>query len=122
MVQIFTYGTLKKGRYNHYLVERSPYLGIGLTLAEYDLISLGTFPAVVANGVYRIKGEVYDVDDQTLSRLDQLEGNGFFYQRRLVEVDVETAKLTVWMYLLLRGIIGYDDQIKATSQIKEWIG
>ena len=71
---IFAYGTLKKGYHNHYLLENSEYLGEHVTEEQYTMYSAGGFPIVEREGSNSIPGEVYRVDDTTLSRLNRLEG------------------------------------------------
>lgn len=95
---VFVYGSLKKGFHNHKVLKDSTFIGIGTTKEKYDMISYNSFPAVISNGEYHIKGEIYYVDDETLKDLDRLEGNGTFYKRKIID----TEKLRdVWCYFLL---------------------
>ena len=106
--KMFVYGSLRKGFGNHYLLERSNYLGEALTDAAFTMLHLGGYPGVVRAGSTQILGEVYEVDDKTLSRLDRLEGHPSFYRRTPIRVtegsnadrwqDVETYLLpTDWL-------------------------
>jgi gamma-glutamylcyclotransferase (GGCT)/AIG2-like uncharacterized protein YtfP len=67
--------------------------------------SLGYFPGMIDGGDTAILCEVYDVDDRTFDRLDALESNGRFYQRRrLPLVGHDSDRDTVaWVYILLPG-------------------
>lgn len=105
---VFVYGSLKSGFGNHVLFQQSPtssYLGQGTTAqSAYDMFSFGAFPACVKNhtdAAHKISGEVYSVDAHTFQKLDRLEGNGRFYLREQVEVEVDGNIQQAWMYLLL---------------------
>ena len=61
------------------------------------MISLGWFPGVCVVGNDQIQGEVYHIDDETLARLDHLEGHPSFYERKLVWLHDGTS---AWCYIL----------------------
>jgi gamma-glutamylaminecyclotransferase len=77
---IFVYGSLLSGLQNHRLLAGAPLVE-AFTEAAFSLFDLGPFPAMVDGGASVIRGEVYTVDDETLSRLDRLEGHPRFYRR-----------------------------------------
>jgi gamma-glutamylcyclotransferase (GGCT)/AIG2-like uncharacterized protein YtfP len=90
MHKVFVYGTLKHGFYNHspYLLgkkyKKAKALGVNLHAGPY-------FPyAIKGSGV--AFGEVYEVDDATLDKLDRLEGVPNHYQRDEVFVFTEDFK------------------------------
>jgi len=66
------YGTLKKGMSNHGALSSSRYIGReSLTcIALYDL---GLYPAAVVERSEGICVEVYDISQQTLVELDEIE-------------------------------------------------
>jgi gamma-glutamylaminecyclotransferase len=78
---IFTYGTLMRGEVNHRLLATARFVAEAHTEPCFELFDLGHFPAMSAGGETVVRGEVYAVDDQTLVRLDRLEGHPEFYQR-----------------------------------------
>ena len=82
---VFVYGTLKKGFGNHRLLEKSHCLGEAY-LPRTKMVNLGAYPAVIAGGKKEVMGEVYQVDEETLARLDRLEGHPSFYERQQVRV------------------------------------
>ena len=112
---IFVYGTLKSGFGNNVLLDNSEYICKAITVdADYDMISLGGFPGLV-NGENHVFGEVYNVSDDVLGRVDVLEGNGSFYQRKKVMV-MSTSQPAgksyyVWTYVLVNQErdSGYDN-------------
>ena len=91
MTKIFVYGTLMKGESNHSMLSGADYLGNYRTQNKWGLISLGAFPALVPHSV-AVEGELYEVDDDTLSKLDRLEGvEHGMYQRRTINIyDMNT--------------------------------
>ncbi|MEK9208540.1 MAG: gamma-glutamylcyclotransferase family protein [Patescibacteria group bacterium] len=69
---LFVYGTLMKGMRNHVYLEKAKFLEAAETNSEYELMYNGSIPAARA-GNEPIKGELYEVDDETLASLDVLE-------------------------------------------------
>lgn len=84
---VFVYGTLLSGESNHRLLSRSAPAGAARTAARYELADLGGYPAMIAGGATAVCGELWEVDDDTLSRLDELEGHPGFYERQMVQLD-----------------------------------
>jgi gamma-glutamylaminecyclotransferase len=78
---IFTYGTLMRDEINHGLLATARFVAEAHTEPCFELFDLGHFPAMSMGGQTVVRGEVYAVDDQTLVRLDRLEGHPEFYQR-----------------------------------------
>lgn len=94
--KIFVYGTLKRGYSNHGRLSTATFLGKAYTKFKWAMINnwSGTFPYLLqmhTNGDH-IKGEVFLVDDATLTSLDQLEGNPTHYKRIDMEVHYNDAK------------------------------
>ena len=94
---VFVYGTLRKGFRNHYLLSSSKFIGYGMTKDKYSLYADG-IPYVVKIPNTQIKGEVYEVDKNTLDVLDDLEGHPDFYRRELVDVIVNRKTIQAWIY------------------------
>lgn len=77
--RLFVYGTLKKGFPNHDLyMDSAEKLGNYQTLESYPLVLIGDrrVPCMIdAPGEGQpIEGELYEVDDDCLKRIDALEG------------------------------------------------
>lgn len=96
MNRVFVYGSLMKGFGNHGLVEGSEFIGPAKTHPEFTMISYGFFPACLTEGDTAISGEVYDVTDGVLARLDRLEGHPTWYRR----IRCNTDKGEAWMYTM----------------------
>ncbi len=101
MHNVFVYGTLRIGEPNHHVLEDSKYIGKTITPeGMFILRDLGPFPAAeVVEMVWTppIVGEVYEVDDRVLKRLDVLEGvDSGFYRRILVGTPLGEC----WIYVM----------------------
>ncbi|MGI1659729.1 MAG: gamma-glutamylcyclotransferase family protein [Desulfitobacterium sp.] len=76
---VFVYATLLRGNSNHaHYLEESRYLGEAV-LQGYSLYNLGYYPGVKPCETDKVKGELYQVDKETLLRLNHLEGEGHLY-------------------------------------------
>lgn len=70
-MKVFVYGTLLKGENLNSFLNDSPFIGYGFT--QGVLFDLGYYPGI-KEGHDHFYGELYEVNDQTLHQLDQLEG------------------------------------------------
>jgi gamma-glutamylcyclotransferase (GGCT)/AIG2-like uncharacterized protein YtfP len=115
MIRIFVYGSLMKNCYNHdYYLQGQKYLGQAI-LFGYALYNLGSFPGIIPDQEGKVRGEVYEIDDSTLARLDILEGNGSLYIRQTAQVWIKEeavhAKVYVW-----KGEVRPEDKIELCAQ------
>lgn len=97
---VFVYGSLKAGYHNHHVLANSAFLGTGTTLPAFQMISFGSFPALI-QGDKAYEGEIYQVDNKTFQELDWLEGYPDFYNRH--EESIEQANgemIKCWVYTL----------------------
>lgn len=98
--RVFVYGTLLAGEVNHHVLGDAACLAEMATLPHFALMNLGAYPALVdaaeGQGV-PVHGEVYAVDDETLARLDALEGYPNIYDRRMVTLADNSEALTYVM-------------------------
>lgn len=100
MFRVFVYGSLMTGFGNNRLLEDSRLISPAETLPNYEMVSFGAFPGVIPGGSTRIIGELWEVDVDTLERLDDLESNGRFYTREIRNLAGPLG--TAWIYLLPR--------------------
>mgnify|MGYP000844837751 CR=1 FL=1 len=99
--KVFVYGSLKSGGEVRGLnqFEGATIVGKATTLyPDYNMIDLGSFPGVTKNGEKHIQGEVWQVDQDTQDKLDEIEGYPHFYNREVTQ----TSKGKAWMYYLER--------------------
>lgn len=95
---IFVYGTLKRGRHNNSVLGPSKFLGVYLTERRFTMYDGRGFPYIVPEGANVVVGELYEVDDATLERLDWLEGVKHDHYKR-IETQVSTDSDMVWAYI-----------------------
>lgn len=84
VVRVFVYGSLLSGESNHRQMAGARLVGEAVTEARFTLVDLGPYPALVAGGETAIVGEVYEVDEVLLARLDRFEGHPHLYQRTTI--------------------------------------
>ena len=105
MTNVFVYGTLRKGRGNYGLLERSIFVGSAVTVRKYAMYVSGIPYVTELERETTIVGEVYEVDEFTLDRLDQLEGHPDFYERRKIKVFLEDGrKIKAFLYFCDRVV------------------
>lgn len=83
---LFAYGSLKRGKSNHYILENSEYLGKVFTDKNYTMFIVGLPYMVKRKNGGGVEGELYRVDKDTLRILDVLEGHPDFYYRETIQV------------------------------------
>lgn len=99
--RVFVYGTLLEGLHNHHLLEGSRKVGAGWSVEKMVMRHKGVPFVSRQEAVCVIRGEVYEVNAQTLRRLDKLEGHPTWYRREEIEVEVEGGPGgRAWVYLL----------------------
>ena len=90
-MRLFVYGTLRQGGTNHHLVSGSPYLGPATTTESYVIATQTSrsFPYIFKHPeLYAIpvQGEMYEINQETVRRLDMLEGHPDHYRRQQILV------------------------------------
>jgi len=95
MIRVFVYGSLLTGLSNHRVLAGAKLIEAGEKDIHCKMVSLGAYPALIQTSLENsITGELYEVDEEGLQRLDYLEGHPNFYKR--IQVD------GVWVYFLNR--------------------
>lgn len=97
---VFVYGTLKEGHGNNHVIqsENTVKKGAAVTEEKYTMYRSGIPYVDKTKETSIISGEVYEIDQMTLARVDRLEGyrpnnhEGSWYKReaipvRLVDTD-----------------------------------
>ncbi len=86
---VFVYGTLKRGFYNHILLENSEFIGDVVTKNKYPMVNVEEhFPYLINDiGIgHNIIGELFKINDETFTKLDILEGYPDLYTRETIKV------------------------------------
>jgi gamma-glutamylcyclotransferase (GGCT)/AIG2-like uncharacterized protein YtfP len=110
-VHLFVYGTLKRGDFRHHLLVGQEFVGLARTLPRYLLFNVGKYPAMVHSGDGRtIEGELWNVDDACVQRLDREEGcETNLYQRERIELAPPHEAIVAAGYLYQRSVQGLPD-------------
>lgn len=114
---VFVYGTLRRSHGNHQLLESAHYYGVGTTLHNYSMYITGGYPYVAGTEArYPIVGELYGIDDETLEKLDKMEGHPHYYTRKKIPVTIDGKQYDAWMYVRIpHGVLmptgDYNDAI-----------
>lgn len=99
---VFVYGSLMQGFGNAGRLKNSKFIGRGMASGKFRMASLGSFPAAFRDvDGEPMKGELYEVDEETLASLDCLEGNGRFYEREFLDVTVNGWTYSALVYLVI---------------------
>ena len=96
---VFVYGSLRRGNAGAMSVRfyDATYVGDGQVCGR--LYDLGAYPGLLLDESGAVvTGEVYEVTDETLSKLDQFELTSD-YERREVEVEQGTVLKQCWIYV-----------------------
>lgn len=116
MIKVFVYGTLMRGNSNNsFYLKDSSFVGKGI-IKGYALYDLGSYPGIIPLENEYTKGEVFEVDDNMIPRLDQLEGEGYLYKRNLVKVQIDNEVLEeVYVYIWM-GSTDINRKVKVENQ------
>lgn len=86
---VFVYGTLKAGYGNNRLLQTSKLVG-NARITGHELFHSG-FPVMRASDKATdvVEGEIWDIgeDARVLESLDRLEGEGYLYDRAVLETE-----------------------------------
>lgn len=111
MHKVFVYGTLKRGFPNHHYMTTSKLIGVYRTVARYPLVVGGRYfsPSLLPEpgAGKRILGELWEVDDATLAKLDELETVQLptGYRREMAKIEPEAGgpATEAWTYFRERS-------------------
>ena len=88
-ISVFVYGTLMQGLGNHRLLAQHDPTMQPAKLDGYGLYQVASFPGIVPEESAAVRGEFYEISQDTLAALDHLEGEGSLYLREEVTVTLE---------------------------------
>ncbi len=84
---VFVYGNSMSGEPDHQLMTGARFVAEGKTKAEYDLVDLGGFPAMVHGGATCVNGEVYALTAGGVRYMDEVEDHPEYFRRTNVELE-----------------------------------
>jgi len=84
--RIFVYGTCLPGEREHSLLEGAEFIGPALSAPIYQLVDLGMYAALIADGKVAVHGEIYALTLEQRRRLDVARQVPFLFQRTPVKL------------------------------------
>src|SRR6267143_82706 len=123
---VFVYGTLRRGgaRAMSTLFPNSKF--IADAKVSGSLYDLGAYPGLLINESNSlVTGEVYEVDDEILNQLDDIEASSY-YRRTQVEISLGANRKASWIYepnpdaYSLRTLIRSGDWIEYAKTKTDW--
>ncbi len=96
---LFVYGKLRRGGGLSMSMNFPDARFIGDARVAGALYDLGHYPGLLLNeSNATVIGEVYEVDDETLSELDEIEGSSEYW-RRPIDVTLGGEQEKCWIYV-----------------------
>lgn len=109
---LFVYGTLLRGERNDHYLASARFMGEAATEPGFGLYDFGPYPGLSEPGRHAVAGELYEIDEDTLARVDELEEHPDYYQRREVTLSCGTRAIT---YVLPRRFVEEEGGVLLTS-------
>jgi gamma-glutamylcyclotransferase (GGCT)/AIG2-like uncharacterized protein YtfP len=95
--RLFIYGTLLSGERDHGLMASAELLGPALTDAQFQLVDLGMYAALVPDGKIAVHGELYAASLATRREIDVARQVPILFQRVTVRLADGTQAETYAM-------------------------
>ena len=98
---LFVYGTLKSDGSTN-LLSASDFISNVTTDDKFALYPNMShfYPCLVKHPLLHIQGELYNVDDKTLAKLDKYEGTPTLFKRSIIDVTDGTTTYQAFTYIL----------------------
>jgi gamma-glutamylcyclotransferase (GGCT)/AIG2-like uncharacterized protein YtfP len=90
--KVFVYGTLRENEFNHHLLYGAVCLAKQCWTNGILFDTELGYPAMITNNVKRVYGELYEVNETQLKKLDRLEG----YEAKGIENEYERIIQTIF--------------------------
>ena len=111
-IDLFVYGTLRKGLRLHHHLRGAVYTHDARTRGR--LYDIGTYPGLlIDSSADWVTGEVFEVDEQLVSLLDQVEGykpdssvHSEYLRREISVYNFHHKELKVTTYIYNRPVLG----------------
>lgn len=106
---LFVYGSLRQGLQNHHILHSARYICECKTIDTYIMIATKSksFPYILHDKHMpekytptHITGELYEISDETLQKLDILEDHPYTYTRQLINISTGTDIIQAHAYIL----------------------
>lgn len=123
---VFVYGTLRSGSVRAMSIRFPNAKFIAAAKVSGRLYDLSPYPGLMlSESNSSVIGEVYEVDEETLSELDEFEASSDYW-RKQVEISVNGDSRTGWTYAptpescFLRTLITSGDWIEYARTKTDW--
>lgn len=105
MTRVFVYGRLTTGGFYHqHYLHGQTLLGTGM-IDDYKSYIIGGLQGIVPKDGFQVQGEVYEVNQQTLGKLDHLHNIGTAFNRSILDIKMENGeKLPAEVYILIGNV------------------
>ena len=111
---VFVYGTLRRGDALAMSIRFPNSKFIADAKVSGSLYDLGAYPGLLLDKTNSsVVGEVYEVDDEILNQLDEIEASSD-YVRKQVEISLDTQR-SCWLYVPERNPESYPGHTLITS-------
>lgn len=95
-MNVFVYGTLMSGLYNHKHMSGSTFIGCARTVKKYGMHVMVSIPFLHDDEeLYHIQGELYTVTPTHMKYLDRIES---WYKRKIIQVIVDNKTFICFAY------------------------
>jgi gamma-glutamylcyclotransferase (GGCT)/AIG2-like uncharacterized protein YtfP len=125
---VFVYGSLRRGSAGAMSTRFPGSKFIADATVSGSLYDLGAYPGLLLNeSSSSVVGQVYEVDDELLKRLDDFEASSN-YRRRQVEISLGNERRLCWTYepdpefYSLHTLITSGDWIEYAKTKTDWPG
>ena len=94
-----------KDYWNSYYLDDANFICNCKTVKNYSMVLNGKIPFLNRlQRLYKISGELYDINEDDLKHVDDLEGNNsFYFRRKLKVVDDNNKEYEVYTYFNSTG-------------------
>ena len=96
---LFVYGTLKRGKKNHYALANAHYLNESCTSPDYLLVDLGPYPGMVEKPLegFSVQGELFEIPYKLIIELDKIEGSPYLFHLKPIFLN-DGSKAFSYLY------------------------
>ncbi len=105
MTRVFVYGRLTtNGFYHQHYLKGQTLLGTGI-INDYRSYIIGGLHGIVPRDGFQVKGEVYEVDEKALDRLDHLHNIGTVFNRSIIDIQLDNGEIMpAEVYVLIGNV------------------
>ena len=125
---VFVYGSLRRGGAGALSIRFPNSKFVADAKVSGSLYDLGAYPGLLlSESDSVVVGEVYEVDDEILNKLDNFEASSNYY-RKQVEISLGNQRKMCWTYepnpefYSLRTLITSGDWLEYAKTKTEWPG